>query len=39
MLEDKERYEKMRKAQLTMAVPDSAQRLCGIMEALIAEKG
>ena len=39
LLQNKEDYEKMRKAQLSMAVPDSAQRLCGIMEALIAKKG
>ena len=39
LLQNKENYEKMRKAQLSMAVPDSAQRLCGIMEALIAKKG
>ena len=39
LLENKEKYEQMRKAQLTMAVPDSAQRLCGIMEELIAKKG
>ena len=39
MLSSREDYEKMRKAQLSMAVPDSAQRLCGIMEALIAKKG
>ena len=39
LLENKEKYEQMRKAQLTMAVPDSAQRLCGIMEELIVKKG
>ena len=39
MLSSTQVYEKMRKAQLSMAVPDSAQRLCAIMEALIAKKG
>lgn len=39
LLENKEKYENMRKAQHSMAVPDSAQRLCGIMEELIAKKG
>ena len=39
MLSSTQVYEKMRKAQLSMAVPDSAQRLCDIMEDLIAKKG
>lgn len=39
MLSSTQAYEKMRKAQLSMAVPDSAQRLCDIMEDLIAKKG
>lgn len=39
MLANTQEYENMRKAQLSMAVPDSAQRLCGIMEELIAKKG
>ena len=35
LLEDKERYRAMRKALLDISVPDSAQRLCNIMEQLI----
>ena len=38
LLENKEAYEAMRKAQLSMAVPDSAHRLCDIMESLITQK-
>ncbi len=36
LLQDKARYSKMSKALMGMAVPDSAERLCGIMESLAA---
>ncbi len=35
LLRDPERCSAMRKAQRTMVVPDSAERLCGVMESLI----
>ena len=38
LLEDKPRYEAMVKSLQDMAVPDSAERLCAIMEALAARK-
>ena len=38
LLNDKQRYSAMRKALYAMAVPDSAERLCGIMEHLIKKK-
>ena len=38
LLEDKTRYAKMSKALYAMAVPDSAERLCGIMERLAKKK-
>lgn len=38
LLENKSAYEAMQKALLDMSVPDSAQRLCTIMEELIAGK-
>lgn len=38
LLADKQRYAQMRKALLGMSVPDSAERLCGIMEELIGKK-
>ena len=34
LLADKERYAKMSRALYTMAVPDSAERLCAVMEQL-----
>ena len=34
LLENQDRYSQMRKALLNMVVPDSAQRLCNIMEQL-----
>ena len=34
LLADKERYAAMSRALYTMAVPDSAERLCGVMEQL-----
>ena len=37
ILGDSERYSAMRKAQLNMVVPDSAARLCGIMEQLASK--
>ena len=36
LLQDKARYSEMSKALMGMAVPDSAERLCGIMESLAA---
>ena len=38
LLNDKNRYNAMRKAQLAMAVPDSAERLCNIMQKLAKKK-
>lgn len=38
MLENTENYQKMHEALLTMSVPDSAERICGIMEELISRK-
>ena len=38
LLEDKERYKKMTNALYTMAVPDSAERLCSVMEQLAKKK-
>lgn len=38
MLEDPDRYGKMKEALLTMYVPDSAERICNIMEELISKK-
>ena len=38
MLENPERYAKMKEALLTMSVPDSAERICNIMEELISKK-
>jgi len=37
LLQDKTRYSQMSKALMAMAVPDSAERLCGIMEKLAAK--
>lgn len=39
LLQDKSRYDAMSRALLSMAVPDSAERLCDIMMGLIREKG
>ena len=39
LLEDKQRYDAMSRALLSMAVPDSAERLCDIMMELIRKKG
>jgi UDP-N-acetylglucosamine--N-acetylmuramyl-(pentapeptide) pyrophosphoryl-undecaprenol N-acetylglucosamine transferase len=38
LLKDKNRYSAMRKAQLAMAVPDSTERLCNIMQQLGKKK-
>ena len=38
LLQDRQTYQNMRKALLDIAVPDSAERICTIMEELIAEK-
>ena len=38
MLADKERYTNMEKALYAMAVPDSAERLCAVMEQLVKKK-
>ena len=38
LLADKQTYQAMEKALLDMSVPDSAERLCKIMEDLIAGK-
>ena len=38
LLEDKEKYSKMEKALYAMAVPDSAERLCAVMEQLAKKK-
>ena len=38
LLADKERYTKMEKALYAMAVPDSAERLCGVLEQLVKKK-
>ena len=39
LLEDREKYETMRKNLLHIAVPDCAERICTIMEELISGKG
>ena len=36
LLSDRQKYESMHKALLRMAIPDSAERLCDVMEALAA---
>jgi len=38
LLNDKERYESMRKALQAFVIPDSAERLCRVMEGLIKGK-
>ena len=38
LLEDREAYQKMRQAQLSIAVPDSTERMCAIMEELTSGK-
>ena len=38
LLEDKARYKQMRKALHGLAVPDSAERVCDIMEKIIDQK-
>ena len=38
LLQDKEKYEAMAEALKDMAVPDSAERLCNIMQALARQK-
>ena len=38
LLGDQERYNTMRRAQLDISVPDSAERLCDIMESLIRNR-
>lgn len=38
LLKDTERYSAMRKALFAMAVPDSAERLCSVMERLAKKK-
>ena len=38
LLKDQKTYRDMSKALIDMSVPDSADRLCGIMEELIREK-
>ncbi len=38
LLQDKNRYNNMRKTLQNLTVPDSAERLCAAMEKLIAEK-
>ena len=38
LVEDQERYNTMRRAQLDISVPDSAERLCDIMEKLIRNR-
>ena len=38
LLTDKEKYTKMEKALYAMAVPDSAERLCGVLEQLVKKK-
>ena len=38
LLADKKRYDAMRRALYTMAVPDSAERLCNLMEQLVKKK-
>ena len=38
LLQDKQAYEAMHEAQLEIAVPDCAERMCGIMEDLISGK-
>lgn len=38
LLENKEKYQNMRKALHSLAVPDSAQRVCDIMEKLAKER-
>ena len=36
LLQDQKRYSDMSKALMEMAVPDSAERLCSIMESLMS---
>ncbi len=38
LLEDKERYNAMSRALLDISVPDSAERLCAVMESLIRNR-
>ena len=38
LLEDRNAYEDMRKALVSMAVPDCAERICAVMEELISGK-
>ena len=38
LTEDKARYAAMEKALYSMAVPDSAERLCAVMEELVKKK-
>ena len=38
LLADSARYSAMSKALYTMAVPDSAERLCAVMEQLVRAK-
>lgn len=38
LLEDKERYSAMEKALYSVSVPDSAERLCAVMEGLVKKK-
>ncbi len=38
LIADKEKYTKMEKALYAMAVPDSAERLCAVMEQLVKKK-
>jgi UDP-N-acetylglucosamine--N-acetylmuramyl-(pentapeptide) pyrophosphoryl-undecaprenol N-acetylglucosamine transferase len=38
LLEDKQAYDQMRSALLDMAIPESADRMCAIMEQLISGK-
>ena len=37
LLKDKDNYDAMRKNLLDMAVPDSAERLCDVMQKLITK--
>ena len=38
LLKDKTRYNNMRKTLQDLSVPDSAERLCAVMEKLVADK-
>ena len=38
LLENRDAYDQMRKALMQIAVPDCAERICAIMEELIAGK-